>query len=350
VTRTMRLRNVVGSWGRQVGGGLLNLVKSVLADTIDKRPRYGDQMAQVVNVVVGLATALIGYVIGRGWQRAVDWRRYRRARIFLGPAVRGGVQVVTSRFSVTEFHEPTGVVGGGDALALRELATFFSAIGLKNIDTVFVDEGRLNARGNLILLGGLDTNRVTMTAMELLKPNVTIVDPGPGIPMAVHDLASDVGPRSGKEASSIRQEYRAVAGQVDYGIVIRASNPFDNSKAMIIIAGAYGHGSWAGIDLIQQSEFLRKCEELDIRHFETVGEAGRLRTALRRVRIALWGSRSNRDWSGIECIFKVGVFDNRPTAPEIIVIRSLPRPFISAAGSSAPPTKSGPSAADAARQ
>jgi hypothetical protein len=307
-------------------------------------------MAQVVNIVVGLATALIGYMIGRLWQRAVDWLRYRRARIFLGPAVKGGVQVVTSRFSVTDFHEPTGVVGGGDALALRELATFFAAIGLKNIDTVFVDEGRLNARGNLILLGGLDTNRVTMAAMDLLKPNVTIVDPGPGIPMEVHDLAPDVELSSNPETSSAPREYRAVAGQIDYGIVIRAPNPFDTSKAMIIIAGAYGHGSWAGIDLIQQPEFLRKCEELDLLRLGKVAEASALRTTLRRIRIVFWGNRNSRDWAGIECIFKVSVFDNRPTAPEIIVIRALTGALASADGSSAPPTTTGSPAADAARQ
>src|SRR5215468_6146088 len=225
----------------------------------------GDQMAQLVNILGGLATALIGYAIGRVWQQVVDWLRYRRARLFLGPAVKGGVQVVTSRFSVTEFTEPTGVVGGGDALALRELTTFFDAIGLKQIDTVFVDEGRLNVRGNLILLGGLDTNKVTMAAMELVKPSVTLVDPGPGIPMEVHDLAAAVELQSNAVKSLKRNSYKAIPGQVDYGIVIRTPNPFDTAKAMIIIAGAYGYGSWAGIDLIQQPEFLRKCEELDLR-------------------------------------------------------------------------------------
>jgi hypothetical protein len=70
-------------------------------------------MAELVNILVGLATVLVGYVIGRIWQRAADWLRYRRARLFLGPAVKGGVQIVPSRFSVAGFNEPTGVVGGG---------------------------------------------------------------------------------------------------------------------------------------------------------------------------------------------------------------------------------------------
>lgn len=298
-------------------------------------------MAELVNILVGLTTALIGYVIGRIWQRVADWLPYRRARFFLGPAVKGGVQIVPSRFSVIEFRDPTGVVGGGDALALRELASFLATIGLKHVDTVFVDEGRLNPRGNLILLGGLDTNKVTMAAMKLLKPNVTIFDPGPGIPMEVHDLAPEV--------ELTRRQYKAVPGEVDYGVVIRTPNPFDTSKAMIIIAGAYGHGSWAGIDLIQQDEFLRRCEELDLRVPETAAWVSRLRAGLRRVRVAVSGSGNSQSWSGLECIFKVAVFDDRPTAPEIIVFRALPRPLASAGDSSFPPTRSDPPAADAAR-
>lgn len=304
-------------------------------------------MSALVNILVGLTTALIGYIIGRIWQRVADWLPYRRARHFLGPAVKGGVQIVTSRFAVTEFREPTGVVGGGDALALRELATFFATIGLKQVDTVFVDEGRLNARGNLILLGGLDTNKVTMAAVKLLKPNVTIFDPGPGIPMEVHDLAPGIELQN-NAAKSTRREYKAVPGELDYGIVIRTQNPFDNSKAMIIIAGAYGYGSWGGVDLIQQDEFLRKCEELDLRVPETAARASWLRAGLRRVRVAVSGTGNSQSWSGLECIFKVAVFGDRPTAPEIIVFRALPRSLASAGDSSFPPTRSDPPAADAA--
>jgi hypothetical protein len=303
-------------------------------------------MSQLVNVFVGLATALIGYVIGRIWQQVVDRLRYRRARNFLGPAVKGGVQVVASRFSLTDFNEPTGLVGGGDALALRELSGFFDAIGLKGIDTVFVDEGRLNARGNLILLGGLDTNRVTMAAMELFKPNVTVVDPGPGMSMEVHDLAPAGGPQANAEKSLKVQSYKAIPGKVDYGIVIRAPNPFDTSKAMIIIAGAYGYGSWAGIDLIQQPTFLRRCEELDLLSLETGPGLTWLRTQLRRARATIWRGADGTGWPGVECIFKVQVFDERPTAPEIIVFRSLPRPPALVGDSCALPTKKGSSSAD----
>ena len=42
-------------------------------------------MGQVVNIIVGLSTALIGYIIGRTWQRFTNWLHHRRLKRFLGP-------------------------------------------------------------------------------------------------------------------------------------------------------------------------------------------------------------------------------------------------------------------------
>ena len=118
-------------------------------------------MAQVINVIVGLSTALIGYIIGRTWQHFINWLQHRRLKRFLGPLLEGGVQIVVSRFMSPDFIEPTGLVGGGDALALRELATVFNDVGYKDYKIWYVDEPELDPRENLILLGGMDTNRLT---------------------------------------------------------------------------------------------------------------------------------------------------------------------------------------------
>src|SRR5690348_956419 len=107
-------------------------------------------MAQLLNVLIGLSTALVGYIIGRLWQRTVDWLPYRRARRFLAPVMRGGLQVVTSRFKRPGF--PDGLVGAGDALALRELETLFVKIGFRNFVAVYGGEHNLNRRNNLLLL------------------------------------------------------------------------------------------------------------------------------------------------------------------------------------------------------
>jgi hypothetical protein len=277
-------------------------------------------MAQIINIIVGLSTALIGYAIGRLWQRLVDWLPYRQARLFLRPVMRGELQVVASRFRAPGF--PDGMVGGGDAVALRELATFFGKIGFKHYETVYVDERHLNRKNNLVLLGGLDTNQITMDAMEEIGSNLTIVDPGPGFEMEVHDLAPDANCADGDlKGTPPLRKFKASA-KIDYGIIIRARNPFEPSKALIIVAGAYGYGTWGGIDLMQQDEFLQRCQELD-----SLSRKARKMSAtadLRFVTAILKTREINRQWTPFECAFRVKVYDDRPLAPEILIFRQLP--------------------------
>jgi hypothetical protein len=290
-------------------------------------------MGQFTNVIVGLSTAFIGYIIGRLWQRFADWLRYRNAKRFLAPVLKGGLQVIVSRFSIAKFPEPTGVVGGGDALALRELASLFGDVGFKNFNTVYVDEGRVDRRTNLVLLGGLDTNQVTTDAMGLIRPAVTIYDPGPGIKMEVHDLTPEKS--SGKVSANEktpRHIYKATAN-VDYGIIVRAHNPFNPDKSVIIIAGAYGYGSWGGMDLIREDSFQQKCKQLDLSLNGSTNSALEARSSRLRILIATLlshvkniasGNGRRTQWSQFECIFRVRIFDNRPLAPEVLVFRPLP--------------------------
>lgn len=276
-------------------------------------------MAQIINIVVGLSTAFIGYVIGRIWQRLVDWLPYRQARLFLRPVMRGELHVVTSRFRKPDF--PDGMVGGGDAVALRELVVFFGKIGFKHYETVYVDERHLNRKNNLVLLGGLDTNQITMDAMEEIGSGLTIVDPGPGIKMEVHDLAPDGSCTYGDlEGTPPVRKFRATE-KIDYGIIIRARNPFEPSKALIVVAGAYGYGTWGGIDLMQQGDFLQRCQELE----SISRKAGKVsvRARLRFATIFLKGKAIRRQWTPFECVFRVKVYDDRPLAPEILIFRQL---------------------------
>jgi hypothetical protein len=276
-------------------------------------------VAQIVNIIVGLSTALIGYVIGRLWQRLVDWLPYRQARLFLWPVMRGELHVVASRFREASF--PDGMVGGGDAVALRELAIFFGKIGFKHYETVYVDERHLNRKNNLMLLGGLDTNQITMDAMEEIGANLTIVHPGPGIKMEVHDLAPDATCADGDlEGAPPVRKFRATA-KIDYGIIIRARNPFEPSKALIVVAGAYGYGTWGGIDLIQQGDFLQRCQELDSIYRKVHKMPARAR--LRVIAATFKGKAISRQWVPFECVFRVKVYDDRPLAPEVLVFRQL---------------------------
>jgi hypothetical protein len=280
---------------------------------------------QAVNIVIGLSTALIGYVIGRVWQRIVERLRHRRLKHFLAPLLDGGASVVVSRFTHTEFPEPTGLVGGGDALAMRELSTAFSDVGFKNYRSLYVDERDLDRRENLILLGGMDTNRITKDAVELIKPGLLIHDPGPGIKMEIHDVRSSNRSQDRHRSSrlAVNQRYKA-SDEIDYGVIIRAPNPFNTNKGLIIIAGAYGYGSWAGALLIRDKLFLEKCAELDraLAEKTKVKSGSLLQHVLLRIRVLASG-QARASWCPLECMFKVRIYDDRPLAPEILIFRPL---------------------------
>ena len=282
-------------------------------------------MGLLINIAIGLLTTLIGYSLGRIWQRLADEVPLRRARRLWGPLLTGGLQIVVSRFWPAGWLGPTGVVGGGDAVAFRELGSYFGKIGTQ-FDAVYVDEADLDRRKNLILLGGPDTNSVTRDALASLSPRVRIVDPGPGKVMEIHDLAP--GSAAGEAGTGRRprvKKYRSQPEAVDYGIIIRARNPFSPGNALVVIAGAYGYGTWGGAMLVAEESFHEKCQALG-ESDESV--ALKRRPSYTRVlthRTGEWLGRpaAQVSWPQFECIFRVSIYDRRPHAPEILILRPL---------------------------
>jgi len=270
-------------------------------------------VGQVINVLAGLATTFIGYIIGRTWQKVIDRMPYRRARIFWQPLLNADTQIVVSRFELPSWPEPTGAVGGGDAIALREISSYFSRIGLRRTSVVYVDEPTVDRDNNLILLGGPGSNAVTMDALRLFNPQVQLLDP-PGEPGQVHDLVTG-------------KKYKAEAdGARDYGAIIRARSPFNPERWLVIIAGIYGYGTWGGVKMtLENDDFLERCREREAEHGRTY-PAG-LQRLLKdlHIRHNRHKSRTNRQqWVGLECIFQVDVYDRRPYRPEVIVHRRIP--------------------------
>lgn len=275
-------------------------------------------MGQLVNILAGLATTLLGYIIGRIWQRIVDQIPYRRARVFWQPLFTSQIQVVVSRFESPSFPEPTGLVGGGDAIALREISTYLSRIGFRRHKVVYVDEASLDRKNNLILLGGPDANAVTRDALQLIDARFQLIDPGPGHPAEIRDT----GPAESR--GTIRTSARAAVrtyvptADSDYGVVIRARNPFNPEKWLVIFAGAYGYGTWGGVELaLSDHAFLRQCLELQHKHG---GSNGRRLTSPQRWRRGNGVRRlAGAEPVQLECLFLVRVYDRRPYAHELIV-------------------------------
>jgi hypothetical protein len=276
---------------------------------------------QLINILGGLLTTLIGYFIGRMWQRVIDRVPYRKARNFWGAMLASEIQVVVSRFYSPLFAEPTGIIGGGDSAAEREISAYFGKLGLKNVEVVHVGEGTLNLDKNLILLGGPDMNAVTEAALELIMPRLEFVDPGKDIPIEVHDLD----PIPGSEERYISSAKIDRGRATDYGIVIRTRNPFNDKKGIAIFAGAYGYATWGGIELAKDEDFLRKCKRMkrgSITQFES-GVGGIIRRLARRLAYSSYRSRSEEESLQIECLFRVTIFGKRPYGQKPILLRPL---------------------------
>jgi hypothetical protein len=280
-------------------------------------------IGQLQNIIIGLLTTLIGYIAGRAWQKFVDQIPYRRARQLWGPVLSGELQVVTSRFDSQNFDDPTGMIGAGDAMALRVLRSYFATIGFRKVEEVYVNEPSLDRTKNLILLGGPDTNAVTRDALDLIRPHVQIAG-GPKATMEVHDLDQHSGADGSTPPNRRRRRYIAKPN-LDYGIIIRTNNPFNPENSMMIIAGAYGYGSWGGANLALRPEFLERCNQLSPPTSSTHSKhpSSISRGYYNRIRNRLRGFQKRRSWVQFECIFRVGVYDKRPHDPQELVLRPL---------------------------
>ena len=274
-------------------------------------------MSELIIVLIGLGAALIGYLVGRHWQTLKVRRRNWKARQFWQPVVDGEFQMVISRFSVQGFREDTGLVGGGDAIASRLLREQFDDIGLSRPETVYVDESDLDRNKNLIVLGGPLENRVADEALKRMQPGLRVTDPGPGRPNQVDDLRAR--PPDG-DAKGRTTPYVAEPGVTDYGVIIRARSPFHADRALVVISGAYGYGTWAGVQLSQTKDFLRRCAELDA---STLPPLRALALAWsRRPRLGIRRSAVSQ-WAQIECLYRVDVLDRRPQTSQIVVFRRI---------------------------
>ena len=277
-------------------------------------------MTELINVLIGLGTALVGYLVGRLWQTLTVRRRNRKARQFWQPVVDEQFQIVISRFRVDSFRDPAGLVGGGDAIANRLLGELFDDIGLSRPQTVYVDENELDRNKNLIILGGPLENRVADEALRRIKPHLRVTDPGPGKAMQVDDLGASAPGASGTGITTYVADPGTPKEMTDYGVIIRARSPFHYDRALVVISGAYGYGTWAGVQLSQTEDFLHRCAEVDASNRPPL--RGLALAWSRRPRLGLRRSAVPQ-WAPIECLYRVDVIDGRPQTSEIVVFRRI---------------------------
>jgi hypothetical protein len=189
--------------------------------------------------------------------------------------------LVVSVFGVTD--EPSGLIGAGCAFGLIELLRHLDQIGARRPKIVKIADGDQVTddfrRNTLISIGGPLRNTVTRDAMRRLPvthhfatPITTIRDTQTG--------------RTYKHSPTLL----APGDGTDYGLLVKAKNPFNPRTSILIVAGSSGYGSWAGTRLITEPSALDETA--------ASGEP-------------------------FECVFATDVLDRNPQATEALVIRKL---------------------------
>lgn len=214
-----------------------------------------DLRSLAVNVVAGILVFALGVVARQiySWWRSLPVARFWR------PIARGGVTLVLGRLDRSEFNrfEPSGVVGLGDIRALEELGDVFARGGLTRFSIAY--GGALTEkqrRGNLILLGGVDGNRLSAELMRAVGSRIELTNEDEATPPVLLDTMNT-------------PEYRLRPaldnGTVlrDFGVLIRARNPRDTQRWIVIIAGCLGLGTWAGVRLTLSPELAHSPAEFE---------------------------------------------------------------------------------------
>ena len=218
--------------------------------------------------------------------------------------LRGRTCLFLGAFTRFNHLEPSSFIGLGDNHAVHELATKLGRFGA-SFDIAYTSrmtEGQ--QRENMILVGLDEVNSLTPSVLEKVgsgfRANVesmTIEDVRTGRRYSsdwdldllegtpVRDFDEgwfiSVGVNGGRTARRFR---------ADYGVLVRGQNPFAPRRTLLVIAGIYGFGTWAGAQLPFDEEFLRRC-------------AG---------------------YRNFECLYRVEVHKGQLLDTSIVMLRSLP--------------------------
>jgi hypothetical protein len=204
-------------------------------------------MNEIKDLIINLLAAAIGFVIaciGSALQRAF---KVRRAQRFWRPFIDGTLHLVFPVVDQPAYAawDSSGIAGIGDVIALTELDKHLRSIRLHDYDIHYshlMAGERLNS--NLVLIAGPDANRISHMVMERLP--LTFVFKQDDVAILDNTNGTSYRPTKGKE----------VIPTTDWGLIVRASNPFNSERQVLIIAGSYGFGTAAAATLVTTPTFL----------------------------------------------------------------------------------------------
>ena len=262
-------------------------------------------MDGVEDLVINIVAAVIVFVCGVGARELLSFARSWRGRVFWGrKLLRGRTVLFQGAFTRFNHLEPSSFIGIGDNHAVQQLAKTLGQLGAR-FDVAYasqISDGQ--HRENLILVGSDEVNSLTPSVFDKIGSGFRVnIDA-----MTIEDVATgdsyasvwESEPMDGPADRDLDESwFISIASDgtrtarrflVDYGILVRGQNPFAPQRALIVIAGLYGFGTWAGATLPLDPGFLRRCAGL--RNFE--------------------------------CLYRVEVHQGQLLATSIVALRSLP--------------------------
>jgi hypothetical protein len=241
---------------------------------------------------IQLIVAMIGFLAGFFLQRIRGTWAYFNARRFWRPLLRRDLALVLGDgFPDLRGFEASDMIGRGDLMASYELTTYFARMGFRRLSPVFADHmmgddlsGR-PLRRSLIVLGGPDANKVNLRCLKrmhlsykpaILKSGDDANEPAARstweLPTLIYVGSAEDG-KTGVFEPSLEEGEKGKEVTRDYGVIIRAHNPFDSwsfkpfdpnrGKRMVIIYGCYGYGTLAAVLYSQTKEFLELVKNDD---------------------------------------------------------------------------------------
>lgn len=218
-------------------------------------------MIDVADVGLKAVPPLITFAAGRLWPVVHQRIRTSRTRRFWRPFSHSdSVRVVLGTFGGLNSWEESGLVGVGDVQALHELQRTWSDNRLGDLEIVFAgEEQRSIVGGDMVLLGGPDVNWVTRIVSDVDPGVIQFGDPKLHV-ISMRDLVSNAihSPAGGDREALTR----------DVGVIKFIPNPFSEGHHVIVIAGAFGFGTWAGPILMRSKAFLEHPVVRSGRYFE----------------------------------------------------------------------------------
>jgi hypothetical protein len=225
------------------------------------------------------ATASINTPIHKGESKTKAKVNEQSARRFWGRFANDDFSVVVGRFRKEfERFEASGFLGVGDAIGLTELGSFLGSLHLADFSVMYAD--RLDGddlQANLLILGGPDANSIANQVVKRLNTTFELGDPQK-YEIAIRDakLQETYAPRIDSGSEEV---------VTDYAVIYWTKNPFSPDKWMLLIAGSFGFGTWAGTRFVMSKDFLDNAMVKKGKSVECLVETDVVLGAPQRIRV-----------------------------------------------------------------